>query len=113
MVVVKILVPDKELGQAVADSILKNKFSIQVFGNSFDSYKTTASKPGNSNKVYVIQFITKSMLFHQIEDSLKQEFPKTDFSICATPIVHIGFTLHDRIKNRVIGFDMIEAENED
>ncbi len=63
-------------------------------------------------EVYVIQFVTKSMLFNEIEASLKKEFPQTDFYICATPVVHMAINLYDKIKKRVIGINSMEEEPE-
>jgi hypothetical protein len=47
-------------------------------------------------------------LFSEIEASLKMGFPNTDFSISATPIVHIGINLHTKIKKGVIGMSLHE-----
>lgn len=103
MIIVSLLVTDKEQGQDVADSILRNKFSLNVFGNYFDFFHQEKLQKKEGSQAYVLQFVTKSLLFHKIEATLKQEFPQTDFSICATPLVHIAFSLHDKIKKRVIG----------
>ena len=84
MIIVKLLVAGKEQGDAVANSILKNKFTLNVFGSSFDSFHVTTSNTTEQTAVYVIQFVTKSLLFNEIEESLKKEFPQTNFYICAT-----------------------------
>ncbi|MFM9909096.1 MAG: hypothetical protein ACKVOW_07100 [Chitinophagaceae bacterium] len=113
MIIVKLLVGDKKQGDAVANSILKNKFTLNVFGNSFDSYHLNSSITKEYSEVYIIQFVTKSMLFNEIEVSLKKEFPQTDFYICATPVVHMAINLHDKIRKRVIGANLIKEEAED
>lgn len=113
MIIVKLLAGDKEQGDAVAKSILKNKFTLNVFGNFFDSYHLTASGTKEQTEVYIIQFVTKSLLFNEIEASLKKEFPQTDFYICATPIVHMAINLHDKIRERLIGTNLIREETED
>ena len=112
MIIVNLLLAGKEQGDAVAQSILKNKFTLNVFGNLFDSYHLCTANTTVNTKVYVIQFITKSMLFSKIEESLQKEFPQTDFYICATPIVHMAINLHDKIKKRVIGSDTIDGLTE-
>lgn len=113
MIIVKLLVGDKEQGDAVANSILKNKFTLNVFGSFFDSYHLNSVNSIEHTKVYVIQFVTKSLLFNEIEESLKKEFPQTDFYICATPIVHMAINLHNKIKERVIGIKLMEKESND
>ncbi len=110
MIIVKLLVADKELGNVVANSILKNKFTLNVFGSSFDSFHVTSSDTTEKTAVYVIQFVTKSLLFNEIEESLKKEFPQTEFYICATPIVHMAINLHDKIRERVIGAKLNKKE---
>ncbi len=113
MIIIKLVVSDKEQGKLVAASILKNKFTLNVFGSSFDSFHLNSSYTKEQTEVYVIQFVTKSLLFNEIEESLNKEFPKTDFYICATPIVHMAINLHDKIRNRVIGANLIKEEAED
>ena len=113
MIIVKLLVGDKEQGEAVANSILKNKFTLNVFGSSFDSYHLSSLHEKEHSTVFVIQFVTKSLLFNEIEESLKKEFPQTDFYICATPIVHMAINLHNKIKERVIGIKLMENELND
>lgn len=113
MIIIKLLVGNKEQGDAVANSILKNKFTLNVFGSSFDSYHLNSLSVKEHSAVYVIQFVTKSLLFNEIELSLKKEFPQTDFYVCATPIVHMAINLHDKIKERVIGIKLMENESND
>lgn len=113
MIIIKLLVGNKEQGDAVAHSILKNKFTLNVFSSSFDSYHLNSVSATEHTKVHVIQFVTKSLLFNEIEESLKKEFPQTDFYICATPIVHMAINLHNKIKERVIGIKMLEKESND
>ncbi len=113
MIIIKLLVFNKEEADAVSNSVLKNKFALNVFGSDFDSCHLSSAQTAIHSKVYVIQFVTKSMLFSKIEESLKNEFPQTDFYIVATPIVHIAINLHDKIKKRVIGFSLIDIETED
>lgn len=110
MIIVKLLVAGKAQGDAVANSVLKNKFTLNVFGNSFDSCHINSAHTTVHTQVYVIQFVTKSMLFSEMEESLKKEFPQTDFYICATPIVHMAINLHDKIKKRVIGLNLMEHD---
>jgi len=113
MIIVKLLVEDKEQGYAVANSILKNKFTLNVFSSSFDSYHLNSLNEKEHSTVFVIQFVTKSLLFNEIELSLKKEFPQTDFYICATPIVHMAINLHNKIKEGVIGIKLMEIESYD
>ena len=62
---------------------------------------------------YPIQFVTKSMLFSEIETTLRNEFPGIDFHIYATPVVHIARHSYDEIKNRVTGLNLIKEKIED
>lgn len=75
MIIIKLLVPNKEQADAVANSILKHKFTLNVFGNTFDSYHLNSSSIKVHTVVYIVQFVTKSMLFNEIDSILKKEFP--------------------------------------
>ncbi|MEJ7626212.1 MAG: hypothetical protein WKF35_05075 [Ferruginibacter sp.] len=102
MVIVKLVVGNKDEGDAVANSLLKNNFTLNVFASAFDSYHLSSAFTTIHTEVYVIQFLTKSTLYNEIESRLKKEFPQTDFYLCATPIVHMAINLHDKIKKRVV-----------
>ena len=112
MIIVKLLVADQEQGDVIANHLLKNKFTLNVFGNLFDSYHLNSSHAREHTHVYVIQFLTKSILFSEIEASLKKGFPKNNFSICAIPIVHMAINLHDKIRQRVNGTTLMDNETE-
>ena len=112
MIIIKLLVANKELEAAISNSLLKNKFTLNVFGNIFDSNHLKSSHTKEHTEVYIIQFLTKSILFNKIEASLKEEFPDINFSVCATPIVHMAIHLHDKIKQRVNGTNAIDDETE-
>lgn len=112
MIIVKLLVPDKLQGDIFAKSLLDKKYTLNVFGNHFESYYLNSLGVQEHRNVYVIQFLTKSMLFNEIEEGLKHEFPTIDFSICATPVVHLAVQLHDKIRQRVNGRNLIDEETE-
>ena len=112
MIIVKLLIANKMQRDAVAKSLLKNKFALNVFGNAFDSYHLSSANTTIHTQVYVIQFVTKSMLFSEIEARLKKEFIQIDFYMIATPIVHMAINLHDKIKKRVIGLNLIDEQTE-
>lgn len=113
MIILNLIVSSKEQIDAIVNSILKNNFAIHVVvGNALDSYHLNSSCIKEHAVAYPIQFVTKSMLFSEIEASLKKEFPQTYFYIGATPIAHIAINLHDKIKKRVIGLNLIEKETE-
>jgi hypothetical protein len=113
MIIVKLAVGNKYEGDRVADSLLKHNFTLNVFASAFDSYHLNSSQSTVQTQVYVIQFLTKSMLYSKIEATLKKQFPETDFYMCATPIVHMSINLHEKIKNRVIKIHENDEETED
>ncbi|MGG9972749.1 hypothetical protein ACQ33O_13235 [Ferruginibacter sp. SUN002] len=110
MIIVKLLVVGKELGSDVANCILKNKFTLNVFGSCFDSYHLNSSSEKLHSEVYVVQFVTKSMLYNEIDSILKKEFPNIDFYMIATPIVHMSINFHNKIRKRVTGLNLINED---
>ena len=80
------MVSNREQADALVNSILKNKLAINVVGSAVDFYYLNPSDIKVHSLVYSIQFATKSLLFDEIETSLKKEFPKMDFYTYATPL---------------------------
>lgn len=62
MIIVKLLVGNKEQEEAGANSILKNKFTLNVFSSSFDSYHLNSANATAHTQVYVIQFVIKKFI---------------------------------------------------
>jgi uncharacterized protein involved in tolerance to divalent cations len=113
MIIFNLIIATKEKADAVVDSILKNRFALNVVvGHAVDSYHLNSSHIKVHAEVYTIRFATKSVLFSEIEARLKKEFPDVDFYMMAYPIVHITAHFYDRIKNDVIGSNLIEVETE-
>lgn len=114
MIILNVIISAKEQIDAIVNSVLKNKFALHVVvGGGVDSYLLTPLGIKMHSVVYTIQFATKSLLFEQIEASLKKEFPGTDFYLFANPIVHINAPFYDNIKNRVTGVSFTDKEKEE
>ena len=113
MIMFNLIISNKEKADAVVDSILKNRFALNVVvGHAVDSYHLNPAHIKVHAEVYTIRFATKSVLFNEIEASLKNEFPDVDFYMMANPIVHITAHFYDKIKNDVTGLNLFEKEAE-
>lgn len=114
MIILNLIVFAKEDIDDIVNSILKNKFALHIsVGNAIDSYHLDSLGIKMHSVVYTIQFATKSLLFEEIEASLKKEFPGTTFYIFANPIVYINAPFYDNIKNRVTGVSFTDKEKEE
>lgn len=114
MIILNLIVFTKEEIHDIVNSILKNKFALHVgVGDAIDSYHLSSLGIKRHSVVYTIQFATKSLLFEEIEASLKKEFPGTNFYIFANPIVHINAPFYDHIKNRVTGVNFTNKEKDE
>ena len=114
MIILNLIVSAKEQIDAIVNCLLKNKFALHVVvGDAIDSYPLNSSGIKMHSVVYTIQFATKSLLFSEIEASLKKEFPDIDFYSYAAPIVHINTAFYDKIKNRVTGLNFLDKEKEE
>lgn len=51
MIIVKLTVGNKEEGDAVANSLLKNKFTLNVFASTFDSYHLNSAQTTTHTQV--------------------------------------------------------------
>lgn len=106
MIIFNLIIPNKEQADAVVDSILKNRFAISVLVDCcVNSYHVNSSNVKVITQVYTIRFASKSLLFKEIEESLKSEFPDVDFFMMANPIVHISAQFYNKIKSDVTGIN--------
>ncbi len=106
MITLNLVIFEKENIDDIVNSILKNKFALQLMvGDALDSYHLDPLGIKIHSVSYTIQFATKSLLFEEIEASLKKEFPGTNFYIFANPIIHMNEPFYNSIKNLVTGVD--------
>lgn len=113
MIIFNLIISNKEKADAVVDSILKNRFALNVVvGHAVDSYHLNSSHKKVHAEVYTIRFATKSLWFSEIEASLTNEFPDVNFYMMANPIVHITANFYDKIKSDVTGLKLIKKETE-
>lgn len=111
MIVFNLIVYSKDQIDEIVSSILKNKFALQVVViDALDSYHLDSQNQKTHSQVYNIQFVTKSLLFKEIEATLDKEFPGTNFQLFANLILHINAPLYDNILNRVTG---VSTKNKD
>jgi hypothetical protein len=109
MIILNLVVFNKEQLNDVVSNVLKNKWALHVIvGNTMDCYHMDEFTVKNHCGVHIIQFATKSLLFGEIETTLKKEFPAMDFIIYAAPAVHVDTVYYDKIKNRISGLTLPE-----
>ncbi|MBX9785558.1 MAG: hypothetical protein K2X48_19930 [Chitinophagaceae bacterium] len=113
MIILNLIIADKEQVDAVVSSILKNKFSLNVaVGSALDLFYLNDLPVKTHSLAYPIHFVTKSILFGKIEEAIKKEFPALVFFIYAAPTVHINTIFYDEIKKNVTGISLIDEETE-
>ncbi len=94
---------------AIINSILKNRFAIHVVvGNTVNYYHLNSFCIKVHALSYPIQFVTKSLLFSEIETTLRNEFPDVDFHMYATPVIHIAGHSYDEIRTTVTGLNLLK-----
>lgn len=104
MIVFNLIVFSKDQIDDIVNCILNNKFALQVVViDGLDSYHLDSQNLKIHSPVYNIQFVTKSLLFKEIESTLNNEFPGTNFQLFANLILHINAPLYDNIINLVTG----------
>lgn len=111
MIILTLVVFNKEQINEVVNKVLKNKWALNVFvGHAVDSYSMAEATVQNNSGVHLIQFATKSLLFTEIETTLQKEFPVMDFNIYAAPAVHVDTLYYERIKNGIPGLALLGKE---
>ena len=111
MIILTLVVFNKEQINEVVNKVLKNKWALNVFvGHAMDSYYMAEATVQSHSGVHLIQFATKSLLFTEIETTLQKEFPAMDFFIYAAPVVHVDTLYYEKIKNGIPGLTLLEKE---
>ena len=84
--------------------LLQAKYAVQVVlakpSNLFELDSAGAEVCTDINK---LQFVTKSILFNEIDENLKKEFPQADFCMYAAPAIHINSPYYDMVRSTVPG----------
>jgi hypothetical protein len=102
MVLLNLIISNKEQLDAIIGIILTHKFATSVIvGSPEQASYMNPEGVQEQGLVYKLQFATKSLLFSEIETLLSKEFPNKEFYMYATPIVQTTTRFFDRLKNSV------------
>lgn len=104
MIILNLIVPGKEQAEAMSSFLLKAKYAVQVVLTKPSTLiKSDASGTEVCTDITILQFISKSVLFNEIDESLKKEFPQVDFCMYAAPAIHINSPYYDLVRSTVPG----------
>jgi hypothetical protein len=104
MIILNLIVSGKEEGEAMTRYLLKTKYAVQVIlGNPSTLIEIDASGAEVCTDINNILLATKSVLFNELNENLKKEFPQANFCMYAAPAIHISTPLYDRIRSTVPG----------
>jgi hypothetical protein len=111
MIIINLAVYQKEQTKDVVSKALKNKWALNVFvSNAVDFYFMDESTIKNHSGTYIVQFATNSILFSEIESTLKKELPDMEFVIYSTPAVYVDTVYYEKIRNGVTGLALLQKE---
>lgn len=89
MIIFNLLTPTRKQAERACELILRKKFALHCFiDEAIDEYVLDENEVVHIQLVRVI-FITKAMLFNDIENSINEVFVGNDFRYYATPVTQV------------------------
>lgn len=111
MILLNLIISNKEQLDAITDIILRHKFATSVIvGNPEHVFFLNPEGEREQTIVYKLQFATKTLLFNEIETLLAGEFPNKEFYMYATPIVQTTTRFFDRLRNSLKALSILPAK---
>ncbi len=98
MILFDIIQNNEEKAKAISEFLVSNKYAVQTHIDTNNIYGL------NENKQTIrLFFVTKALLYSEIEKKIKEHFYSEDLLMFATPISHIneefGALLREKIKS--------------
>ena len=104
MIILNLIVSGEEQAKAMARCLLRANYAVQVVVSKPSTLIELDAAGGEVRaEINNILFATKSVVFNEIEEYLKKEFPQADFCMYAAPAIHINNPFYDKIRSTVPG----------
>lgn len=97
MIIFNILLNDANKAKNISNFVIKEKYALHIHidnNNDLCMPETTALNV----RLY---FITKALLYSEIEKTIKENFYSKDMIIYATPVSHINDEFGDLLRNNI------------
>ncbi len=99
MIVFNLLTRKAEQAKEAGKIILEANYALQIFMDEAISEFHLEDSKMVEGKLYRIIFITKAMLFDDIEHLLNTRFPDNNFRLYSTPITQLDSREADKIRS--------------
>ena len=104
MIILTVIVPEKEQAEIMSRYLLKAKYAVQVVLTKTSSrIELDASGAEVCIDVITLQFVTKGVLFNELDESLKNEFPHVDFCMYAAPAIYVNSPYYELVRSTIPG----------
>lgn len=111
MILLNLIISNKEQLDAITSIILSHKFATNVIvSNPEQAFYLNSEGVQEQTVVYKLQFATKTLLFSEIEALLTKEFPHKEFYMYATPIVQTTTRFFDRLRNSIKALNILPGK---
>lgn len=96
MIIFNILFTEEKKAEEISSFIIKNNYAVQTH---VDTNKVIGTNGKQTN--IRLFFITKALLYNNIESDILKQFPTESLIIYATPVSHINESYYEIIKNKI------------
>ena len=98
------IVSGNEQAEAMTRYLLQAKYAVQVvLAKPSKLFELDAAGAEVCKEINSLQFATKSVLFNEIDENLKKEFPQADFCMYAAPAIHLSIDFYEKVRSTVPG----------
>lgn len=102
MIVFNLITKHHSLAKLAAEKVLKEKMAMNVFIDEEITELSIMNDKLNEGKSYRLIFLTKGMLFDDIEFLLNEFIPENDFRYYSTPVTQISNDLASNMRKSLI-----------
>lgn len=99
MVLYNLLTLSPQHAQAVTALVLTEHLATDVFvDEAIANHRLMPDGTVGTEPLYRVLFLTKSLLYREIEQLLQQHFPVNDFRTYATAVTHVNDAEAERVR---------------
>ncbi|GAA4350483.1 hypothetical protein GCM10023185_08240 [Hymenobacter saemangeumensis] len=99
MILFNLLTLNAQHAQAATHLLLTERLATDVFvDEAIANHRLTPAGTVGTQPRYRVIFLTKALLYRQIESLLNQEFPNNDFRIYTTAVTHVNDAEAEQIR---------------
>ncbi len=97
MIIFNILVNNTDKAKAISDYVMSEKYALHIHIDNNNDLCMPDTKALNIR----LYFITKALLYTEIENNIKHHYYSEDMIMYATPISHINAEFDEQLRSNI------------